>query len=281
MTFQLEDVSFSYKSKVGSARAIFDGLSLAIGSGECVGIIGPEGSGKTTLLQLMDALVKPDRGKVLIDGRNIWQEPRRLHEIRRKVGFAFQFPEQQFFSETVGEELKFALRNFGMWSDSTAHRPEEALLTIGLQPEMFLQRSPFALSIGEARRVALASILTTQPRAILLDEPTVGLDASGVERVIGTLQQLKSKGVTIVIVSHDLDALAEIAERVVVLGKGVEEDAPARILFYDQEKLARCGYDLPEVVRYMRELRAQGQAIPRDVLTMEEARKAIGELTRN
>ena len=275
MKFFLRDVAFSYSSKVAGKKLIFNHLDLAIESGECLGVIGQEGAGKTTLLQLLDALVRPDSGIVSIDDEDIWKVQDNLPKIRCQIGFSFQFPEQHFFCETVEEELIYAGRNFGLTSVAPGGS-RKALEEVGLVPEEHLGRSPFALSIGEARRLAIASVLILQPRAMLLDEPTVGLDGEGVDRTLAIMKQAKRRGTTLVVVSHELDFLAEIADRIIVLANGVQADESARRLLTDSPRLALYGYDPPEVVEYTDELRQRGMNIPPDVLTMDEMRAKIG-----
>ena len=273
MKFRLEQISFSYRPKSSPPRSVFAELDLVVEKGECVGVIGPEGSGKTTLLQLMDALLWPDQGKVLIDGIDAWDRPERLHELRRRIGFAFQFPEQQFFCETVRDELMYASRNYRV--NGGHNRGEDLLTEFGLTSPDFLDRSPFTLSIGEARRVAISSILMMRPSALLLDEPTVGLDGSGIDQVLSSLGRLRNEGVTIVIVSHDVNALAEIVSRVIVLNDGIREDLPARVLLSDKERLGRHGYDTPEVVCYADELRQQGYVVEDGIITVDALKQAL------
>ncbi|MEK7248991.1 MAG: ABC transporter ATP-binding protein [Bacteroidota bacterium] len=219
MNFHLDNISFSYKSKAFPPRQVFSHLSLTIGSGECIAIVGEEGTGKSTLLQLLNGLQKPDLGRVLVDGRNIWEDSKRLHQVRRGIGFAFQFPEQQFFCETVEDELLFAARNFGAMNSESEQCCSSAIVELGLD-ESYRSRSPFSLSMGEARRVALASLLVHQPEGFLLDEPTAGLDAFGFDVVKSLIMRLKSQGKTIVIVSHDVELVSAVALRVIVLAEG-------------------------------------------------------------
>jgi energy-coupling factor transport system ATP-binding protein len=218
MNLALEQVHFAYRSKAFGRREVFSGLTIRIASGDVVAIVGEEGSGKSTLLYLMDGLLRPDSGTVLIDGEDIWHAPKRLHRQRRRMGFAFQFPETQFFCETVGDELMFASRNFGV-PPPTGAEIDTLLTELGLSRQI-LSRSPFTLSIGEARRVALASVLLHKPQALLFDEPTAGLDNFGVECVTALLHRLKSEGKTLVIASHDEELVSSLTHRVVVLAAG-------------------------------------------------------------
>jgi energy-coupling factor transport system ATP-binding protein len=274
MTFALSDVSFAYSTRFAGRNDVFTNLRLVIESGECLGVIGNEGAGKTTLLQLLDGLLKPEHGTVCVDGEDVWKSRNHLLRIRRQIGFGFQFPEQHFFCETVEEEVMYGPRNFGL-EGFTVDIARRALEETGLAPDVYLARSPFTLSMGEARRVALASLLTLQPRAILLDEPTVGLDGEGIERVLAVMEHARRRGATLVVVSHDLDILAGIADRIIVLSRGILADEPARGLLTDAIRLAAFGYDPPEVVRYAHELRQRGMKIPHDVVTVEEISKHL------
>lgn len=217
MKFQLENIAFSYVSRVAPPRTVFANLNLSIHTGEFVLIVGEEGSGKTTLLQLLDGLQRPSAGRVLVDDENIWESERRLRPARRRIGFAFQFPEQQFLCETVKDELLYASRNFEL----PVHEgmAVSALERVGL-PATLLRASPFALSAGEARRVALASLLPSSPDAFLLDEPTAGLDGFGIAAVLSLLHELRGQGKTILLASHQASLFCTLAHRVIELKNG-------------------------------------------------------------
>ncbi len=218
MEIALQEVCFAYRSKALGTRSVFSGLTTRIAPGEVVAVVGEEGSGKSTLLQLADGLLRPDSGVVLLAGEDIWRSPKRLHELRRRIGFAFQFPESQFFCETVRDELLYASRTFGVGLPSDDEI--KALLSeLGLSREI-LGRSPFALSMGEARRVALASVLLHKPQVLLFDEPTAGLDCFGVECVKGLLRRLMHEGTTMVIASHDEELISSVAHRAIHLAEG-------------------------------------------------------------
>lgn len=218
MEIALEEVWFAYRSKAFGTQNVFSGVTTRIASGEAVAVIGEEGSGKSTLLQLVDGLLRPDSGAVLLDRVDIWQSPKRLHELRRRVGFAFQFPEAQFFCETVRDELLYAARMFGSGRPSDGEI-NEVLTELGLAQQI-LGRSPFALSMGEARRVALASVLLHKPQALLVDEPTAGLDSFGIECVHGLLRRLTRQGTTVVVATHDEELISSLAHRVIHVAEG-------------------------------------------------------------
>jgi len=279
MTFDLSAVTFSYQSKNGSSQGAINNVDLSIQQGECVGVIGHEGAGKTTLLQLMIGLLKPVHGLIKVNGVDIWKKQELVTGLRRQIGFAFQFPEQQFFCETVKDELRYAFGNFGSLAGDM--KPEEALEALGLRPELYMDRSPFSLSMGEARRIALSTLLMTKPQALLLDEPTVGLDGAGTDIVLNLLQEMKGDGKTIIMVSHDVDVLAEIASRVVIIRDGrIVEDGPCAEIFTTDRLLSEHGYQLPEVVRFMKE-EGRGQAGTAAIHTFREAKLWLDSLQRS
>jgi energy-coupling factor transport system ATP-binding protein len=276
MNFRLANISFSYQSRRGGSHAVFNDLSLVIESGECVGVMGQEGAGKSTLLQLLDGLLVPQRGILSVNGKEVGNSASDLRDLRRHIGFAFQFPEEQFFCETVEEELRFGPRNLGM--DISAHggAAETLLDEMGMPPEKFLHRSPFSLSMGEARRVALASVLVTRPRALLVDEPTAGLDGTGTELILRMLQKLRADGVTVVVASHDVDLLSELVSRVIILdNRNADLDEPAASVFSDAGKLERYGYELPEVMKFVRSMQSRGYPIEDGFHTREDLTRML------
>jgi energy-coupling factor transport system ATP-binding protein len=280
MTFEFSDVAFAYRGKNRISNVVFEGLTFSISQRECVGIIGHEGAGKSTLLQLMAGLLKPDGGTIKIDGVDIWQQSNSISTLRKKIGFAFQFPEQQFFCETVSDELLYTQKNLQDNSSAGFINPEEALAALGLEVLPYLERSPYSLSMGEARRVALATLLMTKPEAMLLDEPTVGLDGAGVEMVLTLLRRLKNEGATIVVVSHDVDQLSEVASRIIIVGDGeIQEDGPVQTLLNNEELLLKYGYQLPDVVRFMKE--QDGDGIKKEFYTFQEAKAWLDSARRS
>jgi len=257
---ELRNISFSYRSKQRVSE-VFRDLSLVFASGEAVGILGREGSGKSTLLQLLAGLQRPQQGEVLVGEKAPW-ELNQWTEVRKKIGILFQFPEQQFFQETVEREVGFSMRNFGVSRDQEKEKCWQVLRLVGFEPEIIAQKSPFTLSIGEARKIAFASILVMNPKLLLLDEPTAGLDAHGVDAMMDILHQLRRRGTTIIIVSHDTNLLAEIAARIIVLAGGkVAFDGTANTLYRDKNLLANYGYDQPETVRCAHLLRKKGMVM--------------------
>ncbi len=258
------------------ATALVD-VSVTIRAGEIVGIIGPTGSGKSTLVQHMNGLLRPTRGRVYLDGVDI-QAPgvdRKL--VRQQIGLLFQYPEQQLFEETVFADVAFGPRNLGLEEVAVRDRVRDALDLVGLSPDRFGPRSPFALSSGEMRRVAIAGLLAMTPRMLILDEPTAGLDPLSRQDILAHIVRLhRERGLTIVLVTHSMDAVARLCERLIVMDRGrVASDGPIRAVFSDAAHLAALGLGLPQVTLVAHRLRERGLDVRPDVLTVEEARAAI------
>jgi energy-coupling factor transporter ATP-binding protein EcfA2 len=256
MNIIVDNVSFGYPDRLRGRIPALNGLSLSVSAGSCLGILGPEGSGKSTLIELLGGLLRPEAGSILVDGTDLWGRPETLREFRRRTGICFQFPEQQFICGTVAEELVYAANRFGI-KDSLG--PEVALGFFGLGFEALKERSPLLLSVGEARRVALASILGHRPSLVLLDEPTSGLDGPGTDSVVHAVQSLQRAGATVVVTSHDVDVLAEMSTRVAVMVEGrVKIEGDARMVLSNAGALEEHGFPLPGGVAALRELRAMG-----------------------
>ncbi len=260
MDLSLNNVSYAYPLRDGKVKQALTGVSLTVRKGECLGIIGPEGAGKTTLLLVMDMLLVPDEGSVLADGVNVWEKKETAVRERRRIGMGFQFPEQQFVAETVEDELLFPTPP----RDSLPSiSPAEALSAVGLDPKRFLKRYPFYLSMGEARRVALASLLVRNPEVLLLDEPTVGLDGEGRAGFLRFIKDQHKQGTTLVVVSHDLDCLCEFATNIVVLREGcIEGVGSVASVMRDASLLNLAGYDPPETITLLDHLAVKGIVAP-------------------
>lgn len=275
MNVRLESVSFRYVSRHAGETPVFKDFSLSVPSGQCVGVLGREGSGKSTLLQMIDGLVTPESGRVLLDGTDMTASRDRWRSVRREIGICFQFPEHQFFGETVRDELLFGMRERGCTEAGLMERGTALLRDAGLEADVILQRSPYSLSMGEARRLALALVLLHCPRLLLIDELSAGLDLPGTQAVLGMLSRALQDGATIITVSHDTDFLAEIAGRVVVLEAGkIAEDAEASAILGDPALLSRYGYVPPESVLVARDLRRMGVSLPRPLYREQELLEA-------
>jgi len=263
---EVEDVSYIYPNGV---KALED-INLRINRGEFVAIMGENGAGKTTLVKHFIGLLKPTEGRVIVDGVDTSQVT--VASLARKVGLVFQNPDDQLFAESVEEEIAFALRNFGYSDDIVAKRVDWALHLLDI--ERYRDSSPFTLSGGERKRVALASVLAWDPEIVVLDEPTIGQDYAQKERLRHFLMQLRSQGKTTIIVTHDVEFVAECEPRVILMAEGrILSDGPARRVLSDVEALEKASITPPEVVRVLRGLSSYG--VPCDILDVEEAAKVI------
>ncbi len=270
MNITAEHIRFLYTPRHESPREVFRDLSLTIHHGECVGILGREGSGKTTLLNILGGLIPPSEGTIRIDGADT-NAARGREGIRLKMGFTFQFSEEQFVRETVSEEFGDMLGLRGVSPGEIASRMENSLLRMGLDPVAFAPRSPFTLSLGESRRLALALLIAIRPAAALLDEPTSGLDSSGVACAVRALRLLSNGGATVIIATHDVNLLAEVAGRVIILAGGViAADKSAEEILTDEALLQRHGYGMPEVVSVASALRRDGRLDEQVVLRLDD-----------
>ncbi len=276
MLIQVENLSHTYVPGTPLARVALHGVSLQVSAGERVGLVGRTGSGKSTLVQHIAGLLTPSEGQVLIDGVAVHERTTAARAARRRVGLAFQYPEDQIFEQTVFREIAFGPRNMGLNKAQIAERVRWALDMVRLDPVME-SRSPFTLSGGEMRRAALASILAMRPEALILDEPTAGLDPSGRRDLFARVRawQVES-GATLILVSHNLDELARVVERVIVLDRGkVVADGPTRQVLSDGALLSAAGLDVPQPVTLLRTLRQAGWDVRTDRLLPEEAVEEI------
>jgi len=276
MLLQLENLTYIYQSPFSPVREALSGISLEVHPQEILAIVGATGSGKTTLIQHFNGLLQPTKGRVLIDSMDIFGSQADLGWVRKNIGLVFQFPEIQLFEETVYDDIAFGPRNLGLSEKLVEDRVRRSLRLVGLGFERFSKLSPFQLSGGEKRRVAIAGVLAMEPQVLVLDEPTVGLDKKGARKVEEILKRYHRQGRTVIFVSHDMDLVARLASRVVVLEKGrIRFDGSKVELFRDKTVLKDAGLVLPQVCRFMQNLRKQGFSVRTDVFTVEEAREEI------
>jgi len=276
---QVEKLVHTYAPGTPLACTALRGVSVEISAGERIGIVGPTGSGKSTLVQHLVGLLEPTDGRVWLDGMPAHERSAAACARRRRVGLAFQYPEDQIFERTVFREVAFGPRNLGLEEAEIAARVHWALEMVGLEPVAMAERVPFTLSGGEMRRVALASIVSLRPEVLILDEPTVGLDPHGREELLArVLAWQEETGATLIIVSHNLEELARVAERAVVLTEGhVVADGPVRQVLSDGESLRSIGLDAPQPVALLQALRQAGWEVRTDRLLAEEA---VDEIAR-
>ena len=240
--------------------------------GEILGVIGHTGSGKSTLVQHLNGLLKPTDGEILIEQTNIWDNPKEIRKVRSKVGLVFQYPEYQLFEETVYEDIAFGPKNMGLSGKELEQRVLQTCEIIGVKEE-YLQKSPFDLSGGEKRRVAIAGVMAMNPQIIVFDEPTAGLDPKGREEIIDVIfNYRKATGATVIIISHSMEDMAQIADKLLVMSKGelVMFDKTQNV-FKNGERLREIGLNVPIVTRVFEALQKRGIEIPCDVFTVERA----------
>jgi len=252
-------------------------VSLEIEDGEFVGIIGPTGSGKSTLIQHFNGLLLPTSGKVWVDGVDLTAKGTQLRLIRQKVGMVFQYPEHQLFGETILEDVGFGPRNGGLPEAEVVERVRRALAYVGLDFEELKDQSPFELSGGQKRRVAIAGVLAMEPSVLILDEPTAGLDPKGREEILDEICTIhKERGITVILVSHSMEDVARLADRLIVMHRGrVALDGTPVEVFRQADTLKSLGLGLPQVTELMHELKAKGLAVNTDILTVEAAEEEI------
>jgi len=258
------------------------GVTLSIYAGTFVGLLGPTGSGKSTLIQHFNALLRPTSGTVRVAGIDLSQPRADVKTVRRKVGLVFQYPEHQLFEETVFDDVAYGPRNLGLATPEIQERVHDALRLVGVDPDAFGRRSPFSLSGGEMRRVAIAGVLAMQPEVLVLDEPAAGLDPQGKQEILGQIRTLhRERGLTVILITHSMDEAAQLVDRIVVMNRGqVAMDGPVRGIFRRADELAAIGLGVPAITDLMLRLRRRGVAVRPDVLSLEEARAAILEAVR-
>ena len=273
---ELKNIGFTYGKGTPFEKRAVDDVSLRIKQGEFIGVIGHTGSGKSTLMQMLNGLMRPTDGQVLLDGRDIWAEPKKIRDVRFRVGLVFQYPEYQLFEETVYKDIAFGPTNMGLRGDALDKRIREAARFAGLD-ESRLDKSPFALSGGQKRRVAIAGVIAMEPEVLVLDEPSAGLDPRGREELLEHIRAYHTeRGNTVVLVSHSMEEVARYADRIVVLahGKTLMSGAPREVFARGQE-LRRAGLDVPQTTRIAMALRKRGLEIDPAVYTVEELRDAL------
>ncbi|MGI5891218.1 MAG: ATP-binding cassette domain-containing protein [Bacillota bacterium] len=267
MHIRLDNVSYMYKEHTPFATPALQGINLYIPEGEFVVVVGHSGSGKSTLAQVISGLLSPQEGIVTVDGKKANKD-----EIFYQVGLVFQYPEQQFFADTVKEEVGFAAKNKGLSQEKVDKIIIDVLQKVGLDPSSFLERSPFALSGGEKRKVALASILAMEPQIFIFDEPTAGLDEKGRAWIMDLIRAEHRAGKTVIWISHSMEEAAALAQRVVVMNKGsIVLDGKPQEVFADEEKLFAIGLELTPAADLLRRLKKRNFPVLAHGLTIEEA----------
>lgn len=282
MIMKIENLNFIYNPNTPFEKRALDNISLEIEQGEFIGLIGHTGSGKSTLVQHLNGLLKPTSGKIIIDGVNITEKEANLKEIRQKVGLVFQYPEHQLFEETIYKDIAFGPKNLGLNEEEVKARVKEAMELVGLDYEELKDRSPFELSGGQKRRVAIAGVLAMKPKILVLDEPTAGLDPRGRDEILGEIQQLYDKeNMTIILVSHSMEDIAKLVNRILVMLRGkVVIDGKTRDVFKRANELEGLGLGVPQITKFMMKLKERDNSIRDTILTVEEAKEEILEYLR-
>lgn len=269
---EMQRVSYTYSEGTPFEKAAIRNVSFGVESGEFIGIIGHTGSGKSTLIQHLNGLVRPTQGRVLLDGQDIWEKPKEIRRVRFQVGMVFQYPEHQLFEDTVYKDIAFGPKNMGLPQPEIEKRVREAAEWADLRPE-WLQKSPFELSGGEKRRVAIAGVIAMQPRVLILDEPTAGLDPQGRDRLLERIRTYqRDHQTTVLLVSHSMEDIARVAQKALVMNEGqiVMFDEIARV-FSRAEELERIGLSVPAVTRICMRLREKGLYTGENAYTVEQA----------
>ena len=245
-------------------------------AGEYLGIIGHTGSGKSTLIQHLNALLKPTSGQVLFQGQDVWADPARTRQTRFQVGLVFQYPEYQLFEETVYKDISFGPKNMGLDEKEVDRRVREAAAFVGLQDDQ-LEKSPFELSGGQKRRVAIAGVIAMEPKVLILDEPTAGLDPVGVESILGNIRDYhQAHNATVILVSHSMEEVARTVDRLVVVNDGkIPFQGTPRQVFQHGDELEAMGLGVPQLTRVFHRLRAMGADVDPSVYTLEQAKAAL------
>ncbi len=278
---KVSDLTYCYLRGTPFEKVALDSINFEIEKGQFVAIIGHTGSGKSTLVSHLNGLVKPESGSVFLDGEDIFKKGYNLKNARFKVGLVFQYPEYQLFEETVYDDIAFGPKNMGLSPEQVNERVIEAAKALEIRPEL-LKKSPFELSGGQKRRVAIAGVIAMSPEVLVLDEPAAGLDPKGRERVMRLIEEYREKtGSTVVIVSHSMETAARYADKVLVLDHGkLVFDGGADELFKKAEELEKIGLSVPPITKLFHRLIAAGYDLPDNVYTAEQAADAILSLKR-
>ncbi len=275
---EVKDLSFVYGAGTPFEKRAVDNVSFSVEKGEFIGVIAHTGSGKSTLMQMLNGLIKPSGGQVLLNGKDIWENPKKIRDVRFKVGMVFQYPEYQLFEETVEKDIAFGPKNMGLSEDEVRQRVRSAAHFVGLKPEL-LSKSPFEMSGGEKRRAAIAGIIAMDPEVLVLDEPTAGLDPHGRDVLLSQISSYRrQRGNTVILVSHSMEDISRVSDKILVLDEGeVFAFDEMKKVFALGDKLESVGLRIPQITKIMLGLRERGYKVPTDIFTVEQA---VAELMR-
>jgi energy-coupling factor transport system ATP-binding protein len=271
-----ENLTYTYSIGTPFEKTAIEDVNIDIDEGELVGVIGHTGSGKSTLIQHFNGLIKPTAGKIYIDGCDIWTSKSSVREARFKVGLVFQYPEYQIFEETVYRDIAFGPKNMGLGKDEIDRRVRQTALDVGIKEEL-LEKSPFELSGGQKRRVAIAGVMAMEPKILILDEPTAGLDPKGRDKILNLIKEHhKRTGNTVLIVSHSMEDIAKYCNKILVMNKAkLFCYADTAEVFKKAEEITAMGLNVPQITRVFNELKKRGIAIEDEVYTVKYAKEVI------
>lgn len=282
MSIKIENLVHVYMPKSPFEKVALNNVNIEINKGEFVALIGHTGSGKSTLIQHMNGLLKPTSGKIIVDGQDITKEGVKLTDIRKKVGLVFQYPEYQLFEETIEKDIEYGPRNLGLEQEEITRRVKKAMNMVGLDYETYRNKSPFDLSGGQKRRVAIAGVIAMEPQILILDEPTAGLDPKGRDDILEQIKILHDEyKMTIILVSHSMEDVGKLAERIIVMNNGevALEGTPSEV-FKEVETLERIGLAVPQVTYLMRALREKGFDVSDEIYTISQGKEELLRLLK-
>lgn len=275
MAIEVKNLTHVYMPGTPFEKKALDDVSLRINDGDFIGLIGHTGSGKSTLVMHLNGLLKTEEGSITVDGMKLGDKDTKLRDVCRRVGLVFQYPEYQLFEETVLKDVMFGALNAGMSEAEAKENSRQALLDVGIGEELF-ERSPFELSGGQKRRVAIAGVLSMRPSTIILDEPTAGLDPRGREEIMSLIKKIHESGSTVIMVSHSMTDVSRLCTRVLVMDHAkLVLDAPTAVAFENEEILRNARLDLPPCASLASKLRKLGYSIPKNAYTLETVAEAI------
>ena len=277
MSIKIENLTYVYMPKTPFEKKALDNVSLVIEDGEFLAVIGHTGSGKSTLIQHLNGLLKPASGKIYVDGTDITDKDTKLVDIRKKVGLVFQYPEYQLFEETIAKDIAYGPTNLGLNEDEILRRVKKSMKMVGLDYDEYKDISPFELSGGQKRRVAIAGVIAMEPNVLILDEPTAGLDPAGRDDILEQIKFLHEKyNMTIILVSHSMEDVGKLAEKIIVMNDGhIELQGKPKEVFREIDTLERIGLAVPQVTYLMRELKRKGFNVSEDIFTVEKAKSEL------
>lgn len=273
---ETKDLAYRYSPGTPFEKTAVDGVNIQVEKGEFLGVIGHTGSGKSTLIQMLNGLLRPTSGQVLLNGKDIWAEPKKIRAVRFQVGMVFQYPEYQLFEETVYRDIAFGPKNMKLSDAEVDERVREAARFVGISEDLF-EKSPLELSGGQKRRIAIAGVIAMRPRVLILDEPMAGLDPGGCEGILRNITDYRREtGSTVLFVTHSMDDAARIADRLIVFHDGgIAMDGTPEEVFSHAQELTEMGLDVPQPAAIAAELRRRGAALPESIYTSEQLHAAV------